>query len=190
MNTLARVSTRSQWALALLGALLMVAPLANAEAQDGANKHERRGFWISVGAGVGSLGCDECGGSRENGGTAQIALGGTLSPRFQLGVSSNAWAKTVDGVTITMTSVTALAKFYPSATGGFFLQGGLGVGGLELKEGSLSLSEDGTSAILGLGYDIRVGRNFSITPFLNGVGASFDGSGANFNQVGVSLTWH
>ena len=130
MNTLARVSTRSKWVLTLVGALLMVAPLANAEAQDSANKHDRRGFWISVGAGVGSLGCDDCGGSRENGGTAQIAL----------------------------------------------------------AERSLALSGDGTSAILGLGYDIRVGRNFSIAPFLNGAGESLDCSGANFNQVGVGLT--
>jgi len=176
------VVAASALALATIGA-------STVEAQD-ANKHERKGFWISVGAGVGSLGCDECGGSRENGGTAQIALGGTLSQRFQLGVSSTAWTKSIDGVTITMTSVAALAKFYPSATGGFFLQGGLGIGGLELEEGGLSLSQDGASAILGLGYDIRVGRNFSITPFINGVGASFDGDGANFNQLGVSLSWH
>jgi hypothetical protein len=178
-------------ALGLVIAALSHIPLAtaSAQAQDG-NKHERRGFWISVGGGGGSFGCDDCSGSRESGGTGQIALGGTLSQRLQLGVSSNAWVKTVEGVTITMSSLTALAKFYPSATGGFFLSGGLGVGRLELKEGSVSVSEDGTAAILGIGYDIRVTKNFSITPFLNGVGASFDGNGANFNQFGVSLTWH
>lgn len=44
--------------------------------------------------------------------------------------------------------------------------------------------------IMGIGYDIRVGKNFSLTPFLNGVGGSFNGNGANFNQIGLSLTWH
>jgi hypothetical protein len=195
VTTLGRIATgagvHARRAIALLALATAVAPFASLEAQSASgNKQERKGFWISVGGGVGSLGCDDCGGTRESGGTAQIALGGTLSQRFQLGVSSNAWSKDVNGVTITMTSVTALAKFYPSATGGFFLQGGLGVGALELKEGSLSVSEDGTSAILGLGYDIRVARNFSITPFINGIGASFDGNGANFNQIGVSLSWH
>jgi hypothetical protein len=52
------------------------------------------------------------------------------------------------------------------------------------------VSEDGTSALFGLGYDWRVGTNFSVTPFLNGVAGSFDGEGANFNQLGISLTWH
>ncbi len=149
----------------------------------------REGFWITVGIGGGSFGCDDCD-SREGGGTAQLALGGSLSQRLQLGASINAWSKDVDGVTFTQSGVMALAKFYPSATGGFFVQGGLGIGSLEASSGNISVSEEGTSAILGLGYDWRVARNFSITPFINGVGGSFDGNGANFNQVGISLTWH
>ena len=32
------------------------------------------------------------------------------------------------GATLTVSTVTALIRFYPSATGGFFLLGGLGVG--------------------------------------------------------------
>jgi hypothetical protein len=154
------------------------------------NKHARQGFWFTLGGGGGSLGCDDCGGTRESGATGQLALGGTISPRLQLGASSNVWAKNVEGVTVTMSSLTAIAKFYPSAASGFFLTGGLGLGQLEFSEGSESLKDDGTSAILGIGYDIRVAKNFSITPFLNGVGASFDGSSANFNQFGISLTWH
>jgi len=149
----------------------------------------RQGFWITAGVGGGSLGCDECT-TRESGATAQIALGGTISPRLQLGATSNAWSKNVDGATLTQSALMALVKFYPSATGGFFLQGGLGIGRLELGAGNVRVAEDGASAIFGLGYDWRVGTNFSITPFLNGVGGSFDGEGANFNQLGISLTWH
>jgi len=172
-------------ALCMSPALLTSAAL---EAQD--KPQTRQGFWISVGVGGGSLGCENCGDNRETGGTAQIALGGTLSPRFQLGASSNAWAKEVNGTDITMSSLTAIAKFYPWVARGFYLSGGLGVGRIAFKEGSVTLSEDGTSAILGIGYDIRVGKNFSITPFLNGVGASFDGNQSDFNQVGIGFTWH
>lgn len=179
------IATTVLAAISLSPALLTSSAL---EAQD--RPQTRQGFWISVGLGGGSLGCENCGDDRENGGTAQIALGGTLSPRFQLGASSNAWAKEVNGVDVTMSSLAAVAKFYPWVARGFYLSGGLGVGRITFKEGSVSLSEDGTSAILGLGYDIRVGKNFSITPFLNGVGASFDGNRSDFNQVGIGVTWH
>lgn len=165
-------------------AALVVSPLS---AQS--KPQTRQGFWITAGLGGGSFGCDLCE-SRESGGAAQIALGGTLSPRVQLGASSNAWSKTVDGVRVTQSALLALFKFYPSATGGFFLQAGLGIGQLELGSGNFSVSEEGASALFGLGYDWRVGNNFSITPFLNGVGGTFDGEGANFNQIGISLTWH
>ena len=179
------IATTALAAISLSPALLTSSAL---EAQD--RPQTRQGFWISVGLGGGSLGCENCGDDRENGGTAQIALGGTLSPRFQLGASSNAWAKEVNGVDITMSSLAAVAKFYPWVARGFYLSGGLGIGRIAFKEGSVSASEDGTSAILGLGYDIRVGKNFSITPFLNGVGASFDGNRSDFNQVGIGVTWH
>jgi hypothetical protein len=179
------IATTALLALSLSPSLLASSALGAQE-----KPQTRQGFWISVGVGGGSLGCENCGDNRETGGTAQIALGGTLSPRFQLGASSNAWAKEVNGTDITMSSLTAIAKFYPWVARGFYLSGGLGVGRIAFKEGSVTLSEDGTSAILGLGYDIRVGKNFSITPFLNGVGASFDGNRSDFNQVGIGFTWH
>ncbi|WP_396202676.1 hypothetical protein [Gemmatimonas sp.] len=173
--------------LAVAAFSLAMATATTVEAQGKAQT--RKGFWITGGLGGGSLGCDDCEG-RESGATAQIALGGTLTPRFQLGATSNAWSKSVDGVTISQSGLMALAKFYPSATGGFFLQGGLGVGRFEVGDDSLTEGITGTSAILGIGYDWRVGKNFSVTPFFNGIGGSFDEGSANFNQLGISLTWH
>ncbi|MBK6306528.1 MAG: hypothetical protein IPF47_12780 [Gemmatimonadetes bacterium] len=94
-------------------------------------------------------------------------------------------------MTLSMGSLAALVRFYPSATGGFYLTGGLGVATLDLGvSGYGSASDTGVSALLGVGYDIRVGRNVSLTPFWNGIGGSFDGYGANFGQIGVSLTVH
>lgn len=172
-------------AVAVLGMALAAMPLA---AQDRPNT--RTGFWFNLGIGGGTLGCDDCDG-RESGGTAQIALGGTINSRVLLGASSNAWAKTVDGTTLSMGSLTAVVHFYPSATGAFYLTGGLGVGNLKIEDNFFgTATTSGATAILGVGYDWRVGKNFSVTPFLNGIGGSFDGGGVNFGQVGVGVTWH
>lgn len=90
-----------------------------------------------------------------------------------------------------MSSLTALLRFYPNPAGGFYLTGGLGVATIDLGvSGFGSASETGTAALLGIGYDYRISRNVSITPFWNGIGGSFDGGGANFGQIGISFTRH
>jgi len=69
--------------------------------------------------------------------------------------------------------------YYPSATGGLFLKGGLGVGG----------------------YDLRLASNFSITPFFNGfyvfpapleLGGSQTGTDVTQSllQLGLAVTFH
>ena len=179
--------TRSmlRWSAMLSLAIAALATPAMAQ-----QPQERKGFWFNVGLGAGSLGCDDCD-SRANGLSGQLSLGGTLTPRLLLGAGTNGWTKSEDGVTLSMGSLAALVRFYPSATGGFYLTGGLGVATLDLGvSGSGSASDTGGSALLGVGYDIRVGRNVSLTPFWNGIGGSFDGYGANFGQIGVSLTVH
>jgi hypothetical protein len=168
--------------------MLVVSPRV-AAAQDAANPHARSGFWFNGGLGYGSLGCSDCSG-REGGFTGNLTFGGTLSPKVLLGGSSNGWTKSEDGVTITAGALTALIRFYPSATGGFYLIGGLGLGTLSIDTSFGDASETGAAAILGLGYDFRVGDNVSLSPFLNGVGASFDGGDVNFNQLGLSVTVH
>jgi hypothetical protein len=171
-----------------LATMLVVSPRV-AAAQDAANPHARSRFWFNGGLGYGSLGCSDCSG-REGGFTGNLTFGGTLSPKVLLGGSSNGWTKSEDGVTITAGALTALIRFYPSATGGFYVIGGLGLGTLSIDTSFGDASETGTAAILGLGYDFRVGDNVSLSPFLNGVGASFDGGDVNFNQLGLSVTVH
>ncbi|HRP07441.1 MAG TPA: outer membrane beta-barrel protein [Gemmatimonadales bacterium] len=164
--------------------LMLTAPSLAAQ-----NPQSRSGFWLNLGLGIGSYGCDGCDG-RESGGTAAIALGATLSQKVVIGGGVNVWTKEVNGVDLTAGAVTALIRFYPSATGGFFLLGGLGLASEEASASGVSISESGTGAVLGLGYDIRVGSNISITPFWNGVGMSFDGYSSNFGQLGLGLTVH
>jgi hypothetical protein len=72
-----------------------------------------------------------------------------------------------------------------------FLLGGLGVGRLDIEiDGFGSAGETGSGAILGLGWDIRVAPNVSLTPFWNGIGIKVTDGDANFGQIGIGLTIH
>jgi len=154
------------------------------------NRHLRRGFWFSGGLGYGSLGCEDCG-SREGGLSGGIQLGGTLSQKVLLGGATSGWAKEEGGVTLTVGTLVAMVRFYPSSTGGFFLLGGLGVGSIYAKvDGFGEDTETGAGALLGLGWDLRVGDNVSLTPFWNGFAVRTSYDDANVGQLGLSVTVH
>jgi hypothetical protein len=154
------------------------------------SSHPRRGFWFSGGLGYGSLGCDDCTG-REGGLTGGLQLGGSISQKVLLGGGTAGWTKSEGGVTLTAGTLVALIRFYPSATGGFFLLGGLGIGSIHVEvDGFGSDTETGAGALLGLGYDIRVGENVSLTPFWNGFAARTSNADANVGQLGLSITLH
>ena len=60
---------------------------------------------------------------------------------------------------------------YPQASGGLFLKGGVGASHVDTsaQEGSIevSVSKTGWGLLAGIGYDLRVGRNVSLTPCVN-----------------------
>jgi hypothetical protein len=169
-----------------LAALTLLATEARAQ-----NQHPRDGFWFNIGFGVGSLGCSDCGGERETGATGGIALGGTLSRHWYLGAFSNGWTKSEDGVTLTAGTLVLGARFYPAIDGGFFILGGIGIGRLDVAvDGFGSAGENGSGALLGLGWDLRIASNVSLTPFWNGAGIKISNGDANFGQLGIGLTIH
>lgn len=149
---------------------------------------ERQGFWLSIGLGAGSLGCSDCSG-RESGVSGALALGGTLNKQLLLGAFMNGWTKSVSGVTLSLSSLTAGVRIYPSVSSGFFLVGGLGLGNVTVEISGVSVSESGTGALLGLGWDVPLGSSISLTPFWNGVGIKYSDGDANFGQIGLSITW-
>ena len=170
---------------------LQDAPAQSPRAQTAVRgRHARQGFWFNGGLGFGSLGCDDCGG-REGSLSGGLALGGTLGPKVLLGGGTTGWTKSEGGVTLTVGTLVALIRFYPSSTGGFFLLGGLGLGTIHAQvDGFGSESETGAGALLGLGYDIRVGRNVSLTPFWNGFAVRTSDADANVGQLGLGMTLH
>jgi hypothetical protein len=137
---------------------------------------DRKGFWIGFGGGYGSANaeasCEGCGGGdREGSATGFLKLGGTLNERVLLGVETNAWVKDESGVTVTLGSFTGTVTFYPQASSGFFLKAGAGASyvSTDLEAGTLSVSvsKTGWGVLAGMGYDLRVGRNVSLTPCIN-----------------------
>jgi Outer membrane protein beta-barrel domain len=169
----------------------MVAVLAAFAATTAQAQHAqtREGFWFSGGLGMGSLGTQN-GTQRENGMSGDISLGGTLSPRWLIGVGSSGWSKSEQGGRLTVATLDARVRFYPSATGGFFLTGGIGAASIRASVGGLSATDNGTGAIFGLGYDYRVARNASITPYWNGFAMKSNDNDANVGQVGLAITLH
>lgn len=149
----------------------------------------RSGFWFQGGLGAGSVGCEDCD-ERTNGGAAVIALGGTLSEHFLLGGSLHGWARSEDGATLSVTALTVATHIYPWARGGFFINAGVGFGTTRLEFDVFSVEEDGAAGVLGLGYDIRLGRNVSLTPFGNVYSIKYDEGSLNVTQVGLAVTVH
>ncbi len=160
----------------MLSGLVVAGVLFAAPSAWAGHPQERHGFWIGFGAGYGSASasadCQDCGGDRESSVSGFLKLGGTLNEHVLLGVESNAWIKDEgDNTTLTLGAVTGTVTVYPQATGGFFLKGGLGTSYVssDFTQGSVSasLSKWGWAFLVGAGYDIRVGRNISLTPCVN-----------------------
>jgi hypothetical protein len=161
---------RKQWlGCFALGAVWLLASSASA-----GHPQDRQGFWIGLGGGYGSAdaSCDDCeGGEREGSFTGFVKLGGTLNERVLLGVETNLWMKEEEDVTLTLGSFTGTVTFYPQASSGFFLKAGFGASYVDtdfnLGTLSVTVSKTGWGVLAGIGYDLRVGRNVSLTPSVN-----------------------
>lgn len=172
--------------LSVMTALALV--LVSAASAQG-RPQTREGFWIGFGFGYGSLGfdCPGCGTDREGAASGYLKLGGTLSPKLLIGGETNGWTKDIQGTTVTAGNASAVVYFYPSATGGFFLRGGLGFATLDIG----GFDDSGVGGVIGTGFDIRMGTKTSIVPVLNfNFGSLSDGVSQNVLQLAVGVTFH
>jgi opacity protein-like surface antigen len=180
--------------------MLSVLVTAAASAQDAP---ARKGFSASFGLGNGSAGadCDFCSDDRENGFSGYLRLGGYLRPNLLLAGETNGWVHSEDGVDENLSFVTGVAQWYPAATNGFYLKGGLGLAMYRASDDVDDVSGNALAVNLGLGYDFRVARSFALTPYVNylastkgelsvnDVGTDLKVS-ANVLQIGLGFTWH
>lgn len=186
-----------------LGAL--GAPVAAQQITAADDGPARKGFYIGLGLAGASFkadcdGCDE-GVDPATGFGTHIKLGGTLSPKFRLGTDIFG-VQTSDGIFDALSGLGPTSQegaghamlaltFYPSASGNLWLQGG--IGGVayyaDVKNDQRYIARGG-GAMLGLGYDLRVGQNGSITPYLSWTASSggklYD---ANVDEVTPAGDW-
>ena len=133
----------------------------------------RNGFWIGFGFGYGSAkpSCDGCGTFDSRGSyTGHFRLGGVLSPHLLLGGDVDVWTKSESGTTLSLGNVTASLYYYPVTTSGLFFKGGVGGAAFNGEvSGTVTTTADGAGFgfTFGAGYDVRLGRNISITPVAN-----------------------
>jgi hypothetical protein len=144
----------------------------------------RKGFWISFGLGFGSAQaqCDEClSGDRVGSVSGTIRLGGTIGKHWLLGWEGSGWLRNnatnwlplTAGADETLGNSSLVALYYPGASSGFFVRAGAGLSFAgftygECIESSCSSTDAGNGVgfglVAGVGYDIRVGHDKSLTP--------------------------
>ena len=145
----------------------------------------RSGFWFNIGLGYGTLGCEDCI-SRDDGLSGGLSLGTAIGDRVLFGIGTTGFAKEVLGEMLSVGTLDARIRFYPVKTSGFFMNVGAGLGSLSYG----GESEFGFGMMLGVGWDIRVGRNVSLTPFWNGFAMANSYVDANVGQIGIGVTIH
>jgi hypothetical protein len=201
----------------VLMAALVVGGGGALRAQVTARPNTRQGFWIGFGLGDGlaGLNCDACGKDRFGGLSGYLRLGDTWSRSVLVGVEANAWLRSEQGSISGTTSLpgqttdesiaygSLIAMWYPSRTGPLYLKFGLGGMSYRADDGTHVLTATAPSASLGAGCEIRVGRAFSIVPYVNNFVSSkvlmhvdgvADTAKQNIRitllQFGLGATWH
>jgi hypothetical protein len=190
-----RASARSQ--LPAVAFVLSLAALSAASsALADAHPNKRGGWYLGFGLGGGSLAITVPNATSDRtGGSAGSFRGGyVLNDQVALGYEGTAWTKSEAGATLTFSTGTATASYYPGA-GGLVLRGGIGVGSanatVNLGGGtSVTGTESGLGLNLGAQYDFRLARTFALGPQIDFSTASFDKYDANFVNVGLSLNWY
>jgi hypothetical protein len=91
---------------------------------------------------------------------------------------------------VTMGNMSGAAYWYPMPTQGLFIKAGAGYSVLAVDDGISTADDTGFGWTGGLGYDLRVGKNLSITPVANYFRGAFDGGSANVLQFGLGVTSH
>lgn len=148
---------------AVLTGVLLLAVTSAAQAQ---RAQRRSGFWIGLGTGFGSASasCNACPvGLEGTDGTSYIRLGGTLSQHFLLGVEFSGWESSVRQSKESREIGVLTSYYYPFASSGLFVKGGVG----KSKYRTDDISGSGWAVLGGAGYDLRIFSNISITGMVN-----------------------
>jgi hypothetical protein len=145
----------------------------------------RQGFWFGVGVGAGGESYD----LRPSTGysdvlyrpTISLRLGGTVGQHLRLGGEVLSWINENGPAVESLSSALFVAQFYPAASTGFYLKGGLGIGRNAVDfEGGYGTGDTGFAGLVGAGYELRLGRRIYLNPVVDLVGHRYN------NRIGGS----
>jgi hypothetical protein len=124
------------------------------------------GAFLSAGGGLGAAhvsctGCATLG--HELSPSFWVKAGGAVSPKFLIGAEIDAWYAMVSGNRTIIANGSLTGYYYPNPTSGLFFKGGLGPSIYQVRNGS-TFKGVGIGAVLGVGYDYRIGRSLYLTP--------------------------
>jgi len=175
---------------------LLAGPLA-AQAAQGSDA-----LWFGggLGPGVALVTCSICRADRGTAPTAVLRLGGRLNPRMLVGAEATVWAGGPSGVNESMWGLGVVGYYFPRPSGTFYWKAGLGYLSWHSSDGRDVLSAGSVGLVLGNGWEFRIARQLSLSPWVSvfaaPVGASIKfnggaiqpGAGLLLAQLGISLT--
>ena len=141
----------------------------------------RSGFWLGLGLGAGGESFD----LQPSVGysdllykpTVSFRLGGTVSQHLRLGAEVLSWINEVGPAVESLSSGLFIAQYYPWSGAGLYLKGGVGIGRNAVNfEDGYSEWDTGFAALIGAGYELRLGRRLFLNPSIDLVGHRYDNS--------------
>jgi hypothetical protein len=139
----------------------------------------RRGFWFGLGVGAGGESYDLQPSTQYSDvlyrPTISLRLGGTVSQHLRLGGEVLSWINENGPAVESLSSALFVAQFYPIASTGFYLKGGLGIGrnAVDFEDG-YGTGDTGFAGLIGAGYEFRIGRRLYLNPVVDLVGHRYD----------------
>lgn len=188
---------RSALVALVLGAVAL--PAAAQDITPATDGPARQGFYIGLGVAGASVSadCKACADADAAGMFgSHIKLGGTLSKSVRLGADLFG-VTTTDGIFADLTGaggdltetaghLMLAVTVYPKAAGNFWFQAGLGsVVYLADVKDDQQYTGRGFGGMLGVGWDLRVGKNGSVTPYLSLTSGT---NGKLYDEDGNALT--
>lgn len=190
---------------ALISTALFAAATSVAHGQ---RPHDRRGLWVGLGVGVGSAraSCSVCA-DQAAGPAAHAKAGGTVSRKVLAGVQGTGWFESGGTSERSLVMLAALGTLYPWPDRGFHFEAGISGYWYVEEDSANELSTQGLALQLGAGYDLRITRDVSLSPFATLMASGFGNptrldksSGARlpllsdmtvrYFQLGVAATLH
>lgn len=148
----------------------------------------RRGFWLGLGVGAGGESYDLQPGTGYSSvlyrPTISVRLGGTVSQHLRLGGEVLSWINENGPAVESLSSALFVAQFYPAASTGFYLKGGLGIGrnAVDFEDG-YGTGDTGFAGLVGAGYELRLGRRIYLNPVVDFVGHRYsDRLGGSYRE--------